>query len=403
MQGQATMAGGAAVAKQAIPRGVVALGLVSLFTDLGSEMVHSLLPVFLVGTLGASALLVGLIDGLAEALALATKVFSGWISDAVGRRKPLVLLGYGLAAATKPLFPLAGSAAWVLGARLLDRLGKGIRGAPRDALLADITPPEVRGAAYGLRQSMDTLGAVLGPLAAIGLMLAFAGDVRTVLWFAVLPGIVAVAIVVFMVREPERSAAAPRPRPPLSRAALAQLGGSYWRIAWIGALLALARGTEAFLVLRAASLGVADTWVPLVMVGMSLVFTVVAWPAGRWSDRADRRHVLAIGLALLCVADLVLALADGWLALGAGVALWGAHMGFTQGVFSAFVADAAPGPLRGTAFGLFNLLQGLAILVAGVAAGLAMDRFGAAAPFWIGAVLSLLALPLVALLPAQRR
>lgn len=397
------MAGAGEAAKQAIPRGVVALGLVSLFTDLGSEMVHSLLPVFLVGTLGASALVVGLIDGLAEALALATKVFSGWISDAVGRRKPLVLLGYGLAAATKPLFPLAGSVGWVLGARLLDRFGKGIRGAPRDALVADITPPELRGAAYGLRQSMDTLGAVLGPLAAIGLMLAFAGDVRTVLWFAVLPGIVAVAIIVFLVREPERAAGHAKPRMPLSRAALAQLGGDYWRVVLLGALLALARGTEAFLVLRASSLGVADAWVPLVMVGMSLAFTGVAYPAGRWSDRADRRVVLACGLALLCVADLVLALADGWLALGLGVALWGAHMGFTQGVFSALVADAAPGPLRGTAFGFFNLLSGLAILVAGVAAGFAMDRFGAPAPFWLGAGLSLLALPLLVLLPAQRR
>ena len=397
------MAQAGGTARQAIPRGVVALGLVSLFTDLGSEMVHSLLPVFLVGTLGASALVVGLIDGLAEALALATKVFSGWISDKVGRRKPLVLLGYGLAAATKPLFPLAGSVGWVLGARLLDRLGKGIRGAPRDALLADITPPAVRGAAYGLRQSMDTLGAVLGPLAAIGLMLAFAGDVRTVLWFAVLPGLVAVAIIVFMVREPERAPDHAKPRLPLSRAALSQLGGAYWRIAGLGALLALARGTEAFLVLRASSLGVGDAWVPLVMVGMSLAYTVVAFPAGSWSDRADRRLVLAAGLGLLCVADLVLALAGGWTALALGVLLWGAHMGLTQGVFSALVADVAPGPLRGTAFGLFNLLSGLAILVAGVAAGFAMDRFGAAAPFWLGAALSLVALPLLVLLPPQRR
>ncbi len=395
------MAGARDAGGRTIPRGVVVLGLVSLFTDLGSEMVHSLLPVFMVGTLGASALLVGLVDGLAEALALATKVFSGWISDAVGRRKPLVLLGYGLAAATKPLFPLAGSVAWVLGARLLDRLGKGIRGAPRDALVADITPPQLRGAAYGLRQSMDTLGAVLGPLAAVGLMLAFAGDVRTVLWFAVLPGVVAVALIVFLVREPEGGAASARPRPPLSREALARLGEDFWRIAAVGALLALARGSEAFLVLRASSLGVDDAWVPLVMVGMSLAYTVVAWPAGRWADQADRRLVLAAGLALLCGADLVLALADGRGALALGVVLWGAHMGLTQGVFSALVADAAPGPLRATAFGMFHLLSGVAILAAGMAAGLAMDRYGAPAPFWIGAALAALALPLVALLPAR--
>jgi MFS family permease len=392
------MAANEGTVRAAIPRGVVALGFVSLFTDISSEMVHSLLPVFLVGTLGASALMVGLLDGLAEALAMVTKVFSGWLSDSVGRRKPLVVLGYGLAALTKPLFPLAGSVGWVLAARLLDRLGKGIRGAPRDALIADITPPAVRGAAYGLRQSMDTLGAVLGPALAIGLMLLLAGEVRSVLWFAVLPAAIAVVILVVAVREPagvERRA----PRWPLSRAALGALDGGYWRVVALGALLALARGTEAFLVLRASSLGVADTWVPLVLVGMSLAYTLVAWPAGRWSDRGDRRIALALGLLLLLLADLVLATAAGWTALAIGIVLWGAHMGLTQGVFSALVADRAPATLRGTAFGLFNLLSGLAVLVAGVAAGWLMDRHGAAAPFWLGAGLAALALPLLALLP----
>jgi MFS family permease len=392
------MAGNEGSVRAAIPRGVVALGFVSLFTDISSEMVHSLLPVFLVGTLGASALMVGLLDGLAEALAMVTKVFSGWLSDAVGRRKPLVVLGYGLATLTKPMFPLAGSVGWVLAARLLDRLGKGIRGAPRDALIADITPPALRGAAYGLRQSMDTLGAVLGPLAAIGLMLALAGQVRSVLWFAVLPAAIAVVILVFAVREPP-GVARRAPRWPLSRAALAGLDGGYWRVVLLGALLALARGTEAFLVLRASSLGVADTWVPLVLVGMSLAYTLVAWPAGRWSDRGDRRGALALGLVLLLAADLVLATATGWTALALGVLLWGAHMGLTQGIFSALVADRAPAELRGTGFGLFNLLSGLAVLVAGIAAGWLMDRYGAAAPFWLGAGLAALALPLLALLP----
>jgi MFS family permease len=389
-------------ARAAIPGGVVALGFVSLFTDMSSEMVHSLLPVFMVGTLGASALMVGLVDGLAESLALVTKMFSGYISDRVGRRKPLVVLGYALATLTKPLFPLAGSVGWVLGARLLDRLGKGIRGAPRDALVADITPPQVRGAAYGLRQSMDTIGAVAGPLLAIALMLWLAGDIRAVLWFAVLPGVIAVAILVFAVREPERVGAAPTPRLPLSRAGMAALGSGYWRVVWVGALLTLARGTEAFLVLRASSLGMSDTWVPLVMVGMSLAFTVVAWPAGRWSDRTDRRHVLAAGLAVLLVADLMLALASGLPALMIGVALWGAHMGLTQGVFSALIADQAPGALRGTAFGMFNLLSGLSLLIAGVSAGALMDAHGAPAPFWLGASLALLALPLVRWLPAPK-
>ncbi len=395
-------AGGDSAARAAIPGGVVALGFVSLFTDMSSELVHSLLPVFMVGTLGASALMVGLVDGLAESLALVTKLFSGYISDRVGRRKPLVVLGYALATLTKPLFPLAGSVGWVLGARLLDRLGKGIRGAPRDALVADITPPQVRGAAYGLRQSMDTVGAVVGPLLAIALMLWLAGDIRAVLWFAVLPGVIAVAILVFAVREPERVGAAPTPRLPLSRAGMAALGSGYWRVVWVGALLTLARGTEAFLVLRASSLGMSDTWVPLVMVGMSLAFTVVAWPAGRWSDRTDRRYVLAAGLAVLLVADLVLALASGLPALMIGVALWGAHMGLTQGVFSALIADQAPGALRGTAFGVFNLLSGLSLLIAGVSAGALMDAHGAAAPFWLGASLALLALPLVRWLPAPR-
>ncbi|MCA1714936.1 MAG: MFS transporter, partial [Gammaproteobacteria bacterium] len=336
-----------------IPGAIWALGFVSLFMDASSELVHSLLPVYLVGTLGASAFALGMIEGTAEALALVVKVFSGYLSDAFGRRKPLVLLGYGLAAAVKPLFPLAGSVGVVVAARFLDRIGKGIRGAPRDALIGDLAPAEVRGASFGLRQSMDTVGAVIGPLLVIGLMLLFLGDIRTVLWFAVPPAVIAVALVLFAVREPA-GAAHPPARLPISRAGLASLGAGYWRIVLVGGLLSLARFSEAFLVLRAAERGLPNTWVPLVLVVMSLVYTVTAYPAGRLSDRIPRRGLLLAGIAMLVAADAVLALAYTPAVVFVGVALWGAHMGLTQGILATLVADVAPARHRGTAYGMFN-------------------------------------------------
>ena len=375
------------------------LGFVSLFMDMSSELVHSLLPLFMAGTLGASVFLIGLIEGAAEALALAVKVFSGYLSDVMGRRKPLVLLGYGLAALTKPIFPLASSLGWVLGARLLDRIGKGIRGAPRDALVADIAPPAIRGSAFGLRQSMDTIGAIAGPALAVVLMLAFAGSIVSVLWIAVIPALISFAILLFGVTEPERDAPPVAAKLPFSRAGLRALGAGYWRVVVVGAVLMLARYTEAFLVLRASDLGLGTTWVPMVMVLMSASYALCAWPAGQWSDRVQRRSVLALGLVFLACSHGALAAAGGTALLYVGVVLWGVHLGLTQGVISALIADVAPGELRGTAFGLFNLVSGVVLLAGSAGAGLLWDGIAPSAPFYAGAaiatlgVLSTFALP----------
>lgn len=366
--------------------------MVSLFMDTSSELVHSLLPVFLVGTLGASAVEVGLIEGVAEATALVTKVFSGVLSDWFGRRKLLAVIGYGLAALTKPFFALASTVEAVVLARFVDRIGKGIRGAPRDALVADLVPPEMRGAAFGLRQSLDTIGAVLGPLLAIAAMALFTGDIRLVFWLGVPPAFIAVALLAVGVEEPATAATARPPRTPIRRAELAQLTHAFWMVVGLGAVLTLARFSEAFLVLRAADTGLPTTLVPLVLVVMSLAYTLSAYPAGALSDRMDRTHLLAVGMAVLVAADVVLALSGGIAATLVGVALWGLHMGLTQGLLAAMVADTAPEQLRGTAFGLFNLVGGGALLVASVVAGSLWDAAGPAATFWAGAGFTVAAL-----------
>lgn len=377
--------------RPAIPRTIWALGFVSLFTDMSSEMVHSLLPILLAG-LGASALVIGLIEGAAEALVLVVKVFSGYISDAIGRRKPLVLLGYGLATVVKPLFPIADSIAVVTTARLLDRFGKGIRGAPRDALVSDLAPPEVRGAAFGLRQSMDTVGAVIGPLLAIGLMWLLADDIRAVLWWAVVPGIVAVLL---LIRMPEPDHERKHARLPLTRAGFARLGSKFARLTALGGFLALARFSEAFLVLRAVDVGLPVTYVPLVLVAMSVVYALTAYPAGRLSDRLPRAALLAFGMAMLAAADVALALAPSPFLLFVGVGLWGLHMGLTQGIVTSMIADVSPAEHRGTAFGVFNLVSGVALLAASVLAGWLWDQHGPAWTFWTGAGLSLLTLVMI--------
>ena len=372
-----------------IARTVWALGLVSLFMDLSSELVHSLLPVFMTTVLGASMLAVGIVEGIAEATASVVKLFSGWLSDRLGRRKPLVVLGYGLAALSKPLFPLAGSVAVVLGARFIDRIGKGIRGAPRDALIADVTASEGRGAAYGLRQALDSAGAVLGPLAAVGLMLLLASEVRAVLWLAVIPALVSVAILVAFVREGTEKIAS---KEKLSLRSAGGLGGKYWAIVALGAVLTLARFSEAFLVLRGQDLGMALAFVPLVLVVMNLVYTAIAYPAGVAADQGHRTALLVWGLAALIAADLLIATTASVTALFAGVVLWGAHMGLTQGLLSALVADAAPARLRGTGFGVFYLVSGVVLLPASVLAGWLWSTHGAAATFYAGAIFTALAL-----------
>ncbi|MGE8318298.1 MAG: MFS transporter [Comamonas sp.] len=374
-----------------IPAPVWALGFVSMLMDISSEMVHSLLPMFMVGALGMSAFAVGVIEGLAEATALIVKVFSGALSDYLGRRKGLALFGYALGALTKPLFAIASGPGLVVAARLTDRLGKGIRGAPRDALVADVTPPEIRGAAFGLRQSLDTIGAFLGPLLAVALMLLWAGDFRAVFWVAGIPGLLSVLVLLLGVREPAPAAGARRTNP-IRRENIRQLGRTYWWVVALGALFTLARFSEAFLVLRAQQLGIATALVPLVMVAMNLVYAGSAYPFGRLADRLRHTTLLAWGLVLLIAADLVLANAQHWGLVVAGVALWGLHMGMTQGLLATMVADAAPAGLRGTAFGVFNLASGIAMLAASAIAGLLWDAHGPAATFWAGGGFALLCL-----------
>lgn len=383
-----------------IPGSVWALGLVSLFMDLSSEMIHALLPLYLVSVLGASTLQVGVIEGIAEATASISKVFSGVLSDYLGKRKVLAVLGYGLAAITKPAFPLAPDIGWVIAARFTDRVGKGIRGAPRDALIADLTPAGLRGTAFGLRQSLDTIGAVLGPLLAIVFMAAFANNFTHVFWIAVIPAFVSVAILVFGVREPRRPEGAPVARAPLSRAELARLDTTYWLVVGVAAIFTLARFSEAFLLLRAQAAGLPLTLVPMVMIVMNVVFTASAWPAGALSDRAGRYRMITAGFALLILADLVLAFGNSVAAVMIGVALWGLHMGLTQGLLSALVADTAPSELRGTAFGVFNLVSGVALLAASVVAGALWDVVGPQGTFLAGAGFAVLAL---AILPIAHR
>jgi MFS family permease len=383
-----------------IPGGVWALGLVSLFMDLSSEMIHALLPLYLVGVLGASALTVGFIEGIAEATASITKIFSGALSDYLGRRKVLAALGYGLAAVTKPVFPLASSIAWLTTARFVDRIGKGIRGAPRDALVADLTPPELHGTAYGLRQSLDTVGAVFGPLLAVVFMAVFANNFTTVFWIAVVPAFISLAIIVFAVREPKLPQRMRVMRSPFSRAELSKLDIAYWIVVGVSAIFTLARFSEAFLLLRAQSVGLQLTFVPVAMVVMYVVYTFSAWPAGAMSDRIGRYGVITAGFAVLGLADLVLALGNSVTAVLIGVALWGLHMGLTQGLLAALVADTAPPELRGTAFGMFNLVSGIALLLASILAGALWDVIGPSGTFLAGALITAIALTM---LPLARR
>jgi MFS family permease len=369
--------------------------------DISSELIHSLLPIFMVTVLGASMVTVGIIEGVAEATAAIMKVFSGALSDYLGKRKFLLVLGYALAALTKPIFPLATSVSWVFAARFIDRVGKGIRGAPRDALVADLTPPQLRGAAYGLRQALDSVGALIGPLLAVALMIWFANDIRAAMWFAVVPAFITVALLLVYVREPERMHAAGPARNPLTIADAKRLPLRYWRVVLLGAVFTLARFSEAFLVLRAQDVGLDLGYVPLVMIVMNVLYAGAAYPAGAAADRVSPRTLLFLGLVLLIVSDVVLALARSPLIVFAGAALWGLHMALTQGLLSKLVADTAPAELLGTAFGIFNLVSGVSLLLASVIAGSLWAAFGASAAFLAGAAFA--AVAAIGLLAAVRR
>ena len=379
-----------------IPRGIWMLGFVSMFMDISSEINHSLLPMFLVTSLGASAMMVGLIEGVAEATTSIVKTFSGVFSGYLGNRKWLAVVGYGMGALSKPLFALAPTAGFVLTARVADRIGKGVRGAPRDALVADITPSHLRGAAYGFRQSLDTVGAFLGPVLAVVLMLLWADNFRFVFWVAVIPGVIAVALLIFGIKEPTNHTTAKRVNP-LKLDNLKKLTRQYWWVVFIGAAFALARFSEAFLVLRAMQGGIPVALVPLVMVAMNLVCAASAYPFGKLADSMSHTKLLAIGLVVLIAADVVLAYGGHWPVVLLGVALWGLHMGLTQGLLATMVAHSAPADLKGTAFGFFNLMSGLAILIASVVAGELWDRMGAAATFYAGASFCLLTLCVLAI------
>ena len=375
-----------------IPAGIWALGFVSMLMDISSEMIHALLPVYMVAVLGTSALAVGIIEGVAEATASITKVFSGALSDWLGKRKILAVIGYGLAALTKPIFPLAPTVGWLVAARFIDRVGKGIRGAPRDALVADIAPPQLRGASFDLRQSLDTIGAFLGPLLAIGLMWLTADRFEAVFWVAVIPALLAVVLLIVAVKEPKRAEGLRRVRMPLHRDELGRLGATYWWVVAIATVFTLARFSEAFLVLRAQSDGLPFMLIPAILVVMNIAYALSAYPAGALSDRMNRVAVLAIGLLLLIGADMLLALVPGIVGLTAGVVFWGLHMGFTQGLFATLVADVAPPELRGTGFGMFNLVTGVALLLASITAGILWDMVGPQGTFLTGAIFAFLAL-----------
>ncbi len=383
-----------------LPKGVWALGFVSLFMDASSELVHSLLPALFV-SLGISMAAVGFIEGVAEATASITKMFSGALSDWLGRRKILAIIGYGLAAITKPLFPLAQSVEVLFAARFIDRIGKGIRGAPRDALIADITPPEIRGAAYGLRQSLDAAGAFIGPLLAVALMALLSDNISLVLWFALIPAALCMVFLLYGVEEPEAIPAAKdkdaKSRLPLRRDELAQMSTGYWLVVAIGGLFALARFSVAFLSLRAIDLGMPVGLSPLVLVAMMIVFSLSSYPVGVLADHMDRRLLLVSGFIALILAELVLASATSYMVAMIGVVIWGIHLGLTQGLLSTLVAASAPDHLRGTAFGIFNLVNGLALLFASLVAGVVWQIFGASMAFYAGAAFATAALLLLLL------
>ncbi len=374
-----------------MPAGIWALGFGSMFMDISSELIHSLLPIFMATVLGSSMITIGIVEGVAEGTAAITKVFSGALSDYLGKRKFPLVLGYALAAFAKPVFPLATSIGWVFAARFVDRLAKGIRGAPRDALVADIAPPQLLGAAYGLRQALDSIGAFIGPLLALVFMAWFANDIKAVMWVAVIPAFVTVVLLVLYVREPERVLAGAKAKVPLTLVDAKRLPLRYWLVVLLGALFTLARFSEAFLVLRAQDVGLALGYVPLVLIIMNVVYAAFAYPAGVAADRISRRTLLRVGLAPLIGAHLVMAAAASPLPAFVGAALWGLHMAFTQGLLAKLVADTAPADLRGTGFGIFNLVSGGALLLASIMAGALWSFAGASATFLTGAAFAAIA------------
>jgi MFS family permease len=383
-----------------LPRNVWILGFVSLLMDLSSEIYHALLPAFITVTLALPVLALGAIDGIAEATASFAKLASGRLSDRSGRRKPWVLLGYGLAALSKPLFPIAQGALELMGARFADRVGKGIRGAPRDAIIADETAPELRGRAFGLRQALDTIGALIAPLAAVGLMLLFMNDIRTVFWIAAVPAAFSFLLALVAVKEPVTRWTTDKVQPFFR--GFRDLDKPTRRLLAVAFLFALARFSEGFLILRAIDIGVSATLSPLALVAFNVGFLALAYPAGSLSDRMSPRTILIAGMGVLIAANLLLAQDIGIAGLTIGILLWGAHMALTQGIFARMIADVAPDHLRATSFGAFHFVSGIGTLLASVAAGFIWDRDGAAMTFLAGAGAAAVALTMLSLITEAR-
>jgi MFS family permease len=379
-----------------LPRNVWVLGCVSLLMDLSSEIYHALLPAFVTIVLGLPATALGAIDGIAEATANFAKLGSGRLSDRSNRRKPWIIAGYGLAALSKPLFPIASSAATLMVARFADRIGKGIRGSPRDAMIADETPPKILGRAFGLRQTLDTVGALLAPLVAIGLMALFASDIRAVYWVAILPAAASFMLAWLALREPEKHRRSTK-QAPFFRG-FRELSRDTKRLLVVGFLFGLARFSEAFLILKGIEVGLSEALSPLTLALFNLAYVVLAYPAGALSDRISPRTILIAGMGALIAGDLILSQSLGLAGVFTGVALWGAHMALTQGIFSRLIADSAPEPQRATSFGAFWFVTGIASLLASLGAGWLWDRQGSAATFLTSAGIAAMAVAMLSLL-----
>ena len=380
-----------------ISRNVYALSAVSFFTDASSEMIYPLLPVFLTTVLGASAGSLGVIEGAAETTSALLKLASGWWSDRVRRRKPLIALGYGLASAARPLVAIAQTTSQVLAIRLVDRVGKGIRGAPRDALIADSVDWSIRGKAFGIQRTSDHAGAVLGPLIAFAVLNWWHTPLRTVFWLAAIPGAIAVAIAVFVVREervheahhgPKIDPAVPLPR-------------TFWGALGAITLFTLGNSTDAFLLLRATQLGVPVAMTPFLWAMLHVVKSSTSTPGGILSDRIGRKPAVVGGWMIYAVVYLLFARAtESWHAW-ALFAAYGLYFGLAEGPERALVADIVPGGKRGTAYGWYNLSIGIAALPASIIFGLIWDRAGSAAAFTFGACLAGLAAIALAAVPVS--
>jgi len=392
------MSGSSSHALSRLSPNIALLGLVSLLTATSSAMVYGLLPVFLVKVLGASIGIVGVMEGLAEASNSAMRLLSGITSDWIGRRKPVVAFGYLLSAANKLVFPMAESVSIVFVARLVDRFGKGVRDAPRDALISDLTPSHIRGSGFGLRTALYTMGFVLGPLAAIGLMVASGDNFRLVFAIAVAPAFAAVGILLFAIGEdPAQSSREARFRIRLSH--LSRLPAAFWWSISVASLLSLARYSPAFLVLKASDVGIDPAFVPLILVFTHTVFSAAAYPFGALADRVDHRLQLALAVAVLLAADLVLAAGGTMVTAFLGASLWGLQMGVSEGLLSASVANAAPDDLRGTAFGIYQLAFGLAAFGASGTAGALWSIGGPPLAFGVSACVAAGVVPVLAFRP----